>query len=213
MPSRCLVLVGWMLVCAVSVVGWAAPPLADVILYNGRVVTMVAEDDTYEAIAVAGNRILAMGTDEEILGMAGAETKVIDLNGNAVYPGFIDAHAHLLNDSESAGLSPTQALDLALQNGITTAGNMVTPPDILESAIQLANRGELRVRSSLYLIYNTSCGDVLGDWYAEYAPLVEIAPRLWIGGVKIFSESSVCDDALTGISFSPAVAARPCCLT
>lgn len=69
----------------------------------------------------------------------------------------------------------------------------------------MAQRGDLRVRFSLYLIYNTSCGEVLGDWYAQYAPLVELEPRLRIGGVKIFSETSVCGDDLIGISFTPAL--------
>ena len=67
----------------------------------------------------------------------------------------------------------------------------------------MANRGDIHVRFSLYLIYNTSCGDVLGHWYTQYSPLTEIAPRLRVGGVKIFSETSVCNDNLIGISFTP----------
>jgi len=178
---------------------------ADLVLYNGRVVTMAAEDDVYEAIAVAGDRILLVGTNAEVLALAGPETERIDLDGRTVYPGFIDPHTHLLNDSEKLDLSPIEAQDLALRHGITCAANLYTTPELTEEYIRMAERGEMRVRFSLYLIYNTSCGEVLGNWYAGYEPLVEIAPRLWIGGVKIFSETSVCGDDLIGISFTDPV--------
>jgi predicted amidohydrolase YtcJ len=176
---------------------------ADYVLYNGRVVTMVAEADVHEAIAVGGNRILYVGTSAEALALAGPETNRIDLEGRAVYPGFIDPHTHLLNDSRVKDLSPAETQALALRNGITSAANMYTTPDLTEEYVRMAERGEMRVRFSLYLIYNTSCGDVLGDWYTDYEPLAEIAPRLRIGGVKIFSETSVCGDDALGVSFTP----------
>jgi len=179
--------------------------IADIVLYNGRVVTMVAEGDVHEAIAVCGSRILYVGGNAEALALAGPETKRIDLGGRAVYPGFIDPHTHLLNDSWNQGLSPIETQELALRNGITSAANMYTTSDLAREYVRMAERGEIRVRFSLYLIYNTSCGDVLGDWYAEYEPLVELAPRLRIGGVKIFSETSVCGDQRIGVSFTQAL--------
>jgi len=183
-------------------------PTADLVLYNGRVVTLVKEDDVREAIAVAGSRILFVGGNAEALLLAGPDTDVIDLQGSAVYPGFIDPHAHLLDDSQSAGLSPLEAQDLALRAGITSAANLYTPPDLTEAILETAQQGKLRLRFNLYLPYNTGCGEVLGDWYAAYEPRVEIAPRLRIGGVKIFSETSLCGDARTGISFSPELSAQ-----
>ena len=174
-----------------------------IILYNGTVVTMTAEGESYEAIAIVGNRILSVGSSDYILELAGPETQLIDLQAAAVYPGFIDPHTHLLNDSWNRGLSPIESQELALRYGITSAANMYTTPDLVETYLQMANRGDMRVRFSLYLIYNTSCGEVLGNWYTEYDPLVELAPRLQVGGVKIFSETSVCGDAVIGISFTP----------
>jgi predicted amidohydrolase YtcJ len=185
---------------------FGAESTADYVLHNGRVVTMIAEGDAHEAIAVAGSRILYVGTSAEALALAGPETQRIDLEGRAVYPGFIDPHTHLLNDSWNEGLSPTETQDLALHNGITSAANMFTTPDLAEEYARMAERGEMRVRFSLYLIYNTSCGDVLGDWYTQYEPLAEIAPRLRIGGVKIFSETSVCGEEAIGVSFTPILA-------
>jgi predicted amidohydrolase YtcJ len=193
------------LIGAIALLCHGGRPAADVILYNGRVVTMVREGDAYEAIAVAGNRLFAVGTSEEILALQGPDTEIIDLEGRIVYPGFIDPHTHLLNDSWIKDLSPTEAQALALQYGITSAANLYTTPDLTREYVRSAERGEMRVRFSLYLIYNTSCGEVLGDWYAEYEPLVEIAPRLRIGGVKLFSETSVCGDDLIGISFTPSL--------
>ena len=173
------------------------------VLFDGIVVTMVAEGDSHEAIAIADNKILAIGSNSEILTLVGPATQLIDLRGAVVYPGFIDPHTHILNDSWNRGLSPIESQDLALRYGVTSAADMYTGPDLVETYVQMANRGDMRVRFSLYLIYNTSCGEVLGHWYTSYEPLVEIAPRLRIGGVKIFSETSVCGDELIGISFTP----------
>ena len=175
---------------------------ADLIFYDGHVVTMIAEGDVHQAIAVSGDRILGVGTTAEVMALAGPEAERIDLAGRAVYPGFVDPHTHLLNDSWNRGLSPIETQALALRHGITCAANLYTTPELAAEYVRMARRGEMRVRFSLYLIYNTSCGEVLGDWYADYEPLVEIAPRLRIGGVKIFSETSVCGDDLIGISFT-----------
>ena len=170
------------------------------ILFNGTVVSMVAEGDSYEAIAIGGNRILSIGSTRDVVSLAGSGTQLIDLQGAAVYPGFIDPHTHLLNDSWNRGLSPIETQDLALQYGITSAANMYTTPELLDTYIQMAHQGDMRVRFSLYLIYNTSCGEVLGHWYTGLDSLTEVAPRLRIGGVKIFSETSVCGDNLIGSS-------------
>ena len=175
---------------------------ADFVLHGGRVVTMVDEGDVYDAIAVTGNRISYLGASSTALSLAGPQTRLIDLEGRVVYPGFIDPHTHLLNDSYGQGLTPVSAQELALRNGITTAANMYTPPASLEQYIQLAENGEMRVRFSVYLIYNSSCGEILGDWYTAYEPLAEVAPRLTIGGVKIFSETSVCGGQTIGVSFT-----------
>ena len=116
-----------------------------IVLFNGTVVTMVSEGDSHEAIAITDNQILAVGGDSEILALAGPATQLIDLRGAAVYPGFIDPHTHLLNDSWNRGLSPIESQDLALRYGVTSAANMYTTPDLVETYIQMANRGDMRV--------------------------------------------------------------------
>lgn len=69
---------------------------ADCIFVNGEVVTVSPEDDVFEAVAVRGNKICAVGTTQEILRLQGPETWVVDLRGNSLLPGFIDSHLHML---------------------------------------------------------------------------------------------------------------------
>ena len=68
---------------------------ADVILYGGRVITLDSEFREVHAIAVKGERILAVGSDDDIRTLAGRQTRVIFLDGRTVIPGIIDAHAHM----------------------------------------------------------------------------------------------------------------------
>jgi len=81
----------------------APGPKADVIFTHGNVFTGAADPTAMgagkrgEAIAVKGDRILAVGTRDEILKTKGPETRIIDLGGHFVMPGFNDAHMHLAN--------------------------------------------------------------------------------------------------------------------
>jgi predicted amidohydrolase YtcJ len=70
---------------------------ADVIFLNGTVVTVDAQDRVCQGVAVAGNKILAVGTSEEMKALAGIQTQTIDLKGRSLVPGFIDAHCHAGN--------------------------------------------------------------------------------------------------------------------
>ncbi len=69
--------------------------LADLIFTNGQVWTMDAGDSMAEALAVRGNRIAAVGRNDEVLALRGARTEVVDLRGRTLLPGLIDAHCHL----------------------------------------------------------------------------------------------------------------------
>jgi len=70
---------------------------ADLILHNGKVVTVDAGFHIVEAIAIKSGRITATGTSAEILrGERTPRTKVVDLGGKTILPGLIDAHVHAL---------------------------------------------------------------------------------------------------------------------
>ena len=82
-------------------------PKADLIFIHGNIYTQVIDPKASlgsgkraEALAIAGDKILAVGSREEILKSKGPDTKIIDLDGHFVMPGFNDAHMHLA----SAGL-------------------------------------------------------------------------------------------------------------
>ncbi len=69
---------------------------ADLLLTNGRVYTVDQVRPQATAIAVSGGRITFVGSDTEARALTGSGTRVVDLGGRTVIPGFIDAHAHLL---------------------------------------------------------------------------------------------------------------------
>jgi predicted amidohydrolase YtcJ len=73
------------------------------IFYGGRVYTLDDGVARAEAIAVRDGIILAVGTDEEMLALAEAGTRRIDLGGRAVIPGLTDAHAHFIGYAEFLG--------------------------------------------------------------------------------------------------------------
>lgn len=67
----------------------------DLILRNGQVITIDPRQPAAEAVAIAGDRILAAGSNADIDALAVAGTKKIDLGGSTVVPGFIDGHCHV----------------------------------------------------------------------------------------------------------------------
>jgi predicted amidohydrolase YtcJ len=66
----------------------------DLILHNGQVITIDPRQPAAEAVAIAGDRILAVGSNADVGALAAAGTRRIDLGGSTVVPGFIDGHCH-----------------------------------------------------------------------------------------------------------------------
>ena len=78
---------------------------ASMIVTGANVITMDADNPRAEAIAVRGDRLLAVGSDEEVLRHAGIGTGRIDARGLTVTPGFIDSHSHPLFAGEAVGVN------------------------------------------------------------------------------------------------------------
>jgi predicted amidohydrolase YtcJ len=74
---------------------YAQPQTADLILTNGKIITVDERFSLVQAVAVRGERILATGTNQEITQLAGPNARRIDLRGRTVMPGLIDNHIHL----------------------------------------------------------------------------------------------------------------------
>jgi predicted amidohydrolase YtcJ len=72
-----------------------APSSADLILVHGHVLTLDAADSVAAALAIHAGKIVAVGTDQEILKLSGPATRLIDLHGRTATPGLIDTHAHI----------------------------------------------------------------------------------------------------------------------
>ena len=68
---------------------------ADVLLWHGHVLTMDHASSTQQAVAIRDTRLQAVGSDDELRGLIGPDTTVIDLSGHTVIPGIIDTHAHM----------------------------------------------------------------------------------------------------------------------
>jgi predicted amidohydrolase YtcJ len=90
-----------LVVCLLA--GWsagAAAQSADKILLNGKIVTVDDRFTIAQALAVRGQRVVAVGSNVEIERLRGASTQVIDLQGRTVIPGLIDNHSHWIRAAE-----------------------------------------------------------------------------------------------------------------
>src|SRR4051812_29468314 len=82
------------LVLANAAAAAAAQTPADIVLVNGKVLTVDAGDRVAQAIAIRGDRIAAVGTNAEVERLVGPRTQRLDLRGKTVTPGLLDAHNH-----------------------------------------------------------------------------------------------------------------------
>ena len=78
---------------------WAAAD-ADVILHNGKIVTVDDRFTIAQAVAIKGERIVGVGSNVHMRKLAGSGTRIIDLKGRTVIPGLIDNHAHFMRAAE-----------------------------------------------------------------------------------------------------------------
>ena len=101
---------------------------ADLVFLGGRVHTVDARDSIAQAVAVAGNRIVAVGADADVRPLVGPRTDVIELRGRSLLPGLIDAHCHLVSlgmsmvsiDCKAPGMQSIEALQKAVRERALT---------------------------------------------------------------------------------------------
>lgn len=80
---------------------------ADLVLLNGKIISMDRRDRIFEAVAVRHGRIIAVTSNKQVVRLIGKNTRVLDLGGKAVTPGLIDTHSHLA----LAGVNKTSTMD------------------------------------------------------------------------------------------------------
>lgn len=93
---------------------------ADLVMLNGTIITVDAGDNIAQGVAVKNGRILAVGTDRQIAGFVGPNTRRIDLNGLTATPGLLDAHAHF----GGGGATMLYVVDLSYP-AVTSIGDAV----------------------------------------------------------------------------------------
>lgn len=112
--------------------GASDPDHADMILINGRIITLSQSGEIAEAVAIDGEHIASTGKNADVRKLAGPGTRVIDLKGQTVIPGLIDSHSHFLRAARhySASVDISEA---------KTVGDAL---DIIRTAAAKAPAGE-----------------------------------------------------------------------
>ncbi|WP_437941920.1 amidohydrolase [Sorangium sp. So ce341] len=110
----------------------ATAATARTILHNGKIFTSDPDNLWAEAVAVRGRRIVAVGSDAEVLDLAAPRTRIIDLGGRTVIPGLNDAHVHVLAPSghplnSPASFVPGPGPTLAEMLDLVASGASETP--------------------------------------------------------------------------------------
>jgi len=139
--------------------------IPDIILHNGTIVMMEPYDPLAESIAIKSDTIMAVGSNDEILDLLspGCGTKVVDLQGLTILPGFNDSHCHWLSWREHicsvTGDTTYPSLEEIMQmlsaNGWTSISelNFGRPdfaPEHFNNAMDLDSQGKLSVRLNGY---------------------------------------------------------------
>ena len=166
----------------------------NLILYNANVITLDEALPNGQAIAVDGNRISAVGSNEEVLALQVAGTQLLDLQGRTVVPGLIEAHSHyLLEGFRSGDLDGlARAAQEMAADGYTTVHELFGDAEGLIPALQtLSREGRLAIRVNVYLQYNSNCGDDRVPWM-NYPYTVKKDTTLRVIGVKIFADGGSC---------------------
>lgn len=94
---------------------------ADILIKNAKVLTMDKDQPTAEAIAITGNRILAVGKLDAMAAFTNAKTQIIDAKGGTLMPGIVESHMHLFGGAygrrllQLSGVSGFEAMKTAIQ--------------------------------------------------------------------------------------------------
>ena len=107
-----LLLVGWSYSIAPAA---QAPPAPDTILFNGKVVTVDSKFSYAQALAITGDKILAVGANDDMRKMAGPNTRQLDLHGKTVVPGLSDNHLHDVGGGPGVDLSRVRDMQELLE--------------------------------------------------------------------------------------------------
>ena len=146
-------------------------------------------------MAIRGSLIQAAGSDEEVLALKGGETKVINLQGGALMPGFVEGHTHYTRNGWEDGTPLEDMMQTLLAFGLTSIAEMHSTDDYINSMLEAEAKGEIDVRMNIFAEYN--CGFLENgksieciSWYRDNDPILDPAKMVRIPGVKVFVDGS-----------------------
>jgi predicted amidohydrolase YtcJ len=148
---------------------------ASLVFFNGLVHTVDRGDRLAEAVALEGDRIVAVGSDSECLALAGPGTRRIDLKGRSLTPGFIDAHHHFLGlgaaqeaiDCKAPGMQSIEAIVAAIRARATSTlpGEWIRGAGYDQTRLaerRHPTRADLDAATTQHpVIINRTCGHIL----------------------------------------------------
>ncbi|HEY7237759.1 MAG TPA: amidohydrolase [Burkholderiales bacterium] len=105
---------------------------ADLVLYNGKIVTVDGGFSIARAVAIRGDRFVAVGDDARVRAFAGVKTKEIDLHGRTLIPGLMDGHLHNAGGGPGVDLSRTRSID-ELLGAVQARARTANPGEIIVS--------------------------------------------------------------------------------
>ena len=140
---------------------------ADIVIKNGNVITMDKALPRAEAVAIAGNRIIKVGSSADVLELAGPSTRVIDASGGTIMPGFNESHMHIFGGS--LGLTQLSLIGIRGEGPLRKA--------ITTYAAENPDLPLLVCNSADYLIFGDTAADRHKlDAISPDRPLLLIAP-------------------------------------
>lgn len=89
---------------------------ADIVFLNGEIITVDQDNNILQSIAINKNKIIAVGSNQEINPYIVENTRVIDLEGRTVLPGFIDSHLHVLSGTNKLGIDCKEQKITSIKN-------------------------------------------------------------------------------------------------
>jgi predicted amidohydrolase YtcJ len=133
---------------------------ADLILRNGKIVTVDPDFSIWPALAIKGDRLIRVGREEDVLLSKGPETRVIDLQGKTVVPGLIDSHVH-----------PTDACMIEFDHPIPQMETIQDVLDYIKSRTEAVEPGQWIVVRQVFITR------LREQRYPTKAELDQVAPK------------------------------------
>jgi predicted amidohydrolase YtcJ len=173
---------------------------AETIYRGGTIQTLDKHFTRGEALAVAGGRVLGVGREEVMsLVYAGCGTRFVDLRGNTLLPGLVDAHTHTFQSvfwvyeelpSEEQILDDmAESQEAQLRVGITTQAEALAGRNLRRLLLTLREQGRLHLRTTLYL-GRTQPNGTIADFQVDQPQITDVEAQPRQPGIKIFADGT-----------------------